>query len=284
MPPDYIPGDDDEEEGQDPGEEGDDKGADAEGGDDAATKQEPKPEDQEKEDASPTGEDASEESEEGEKPADTDAADIKAKLLEILEDRDEQNAETVKVQIADGIKAEKVAAAAEADAEAEATVVNDLFAKVDGEDELESDEALKEIGRRTVEVRKRAQIEAPIIEKATKEAAKEFDGIYQGGMDRLLKGLGYADVANSLTDADKAKLDPRRFDSKEDWTEAVGAAVRAKADGGSSGDAKAKAERRNGTAERARAGGGTTRLPRGRSDDEAEGKGQTAREYILGKK
>ena len=281
MPPDYIPGDDDEEESQDPGEEGDDKGADAEGGDDAATKQEPKPEDQEKEDASPTGEDASEESEEGKITAETDAADIKAKLLEILEDRDTQNAETVKVQIAQGIKAERVAAEAEASAEAEAAVVNDLFTKARSEDVDESKLALEELGRRTVEVRERAKLEAPIVEKARKEAAQEFDQVYQTGMDRLLIGLGYADVANSLTDTEKAKLDPRRFNTKEDWTQAVGAAVRLKADGGSSGKNKAKAERRRATAERVKAGGGTARLPGGRSGDEAESKGQSARDWIL---
>jgi len=279
MPPDYIPGDDDEES-QDPGAEGDDKGADAEGGD-AATKEEPKPEDQEKEDASPTGEDASEESEEGEITAKTNEADIKAKLLEILEDRDTENAETVKVQIAQGIKAERVAAEAEASAEAEAAVVNDLFTKARSEDEDESKLALEELGRRTVEVRERAKLEAPIVEKARKEAAQEFDQVYQTGMDRLLMGLGYADVANSLTDTEKAKLDPRRFNTKEDWTQAVGAAVRLKADGEPSGKNKAKAQRRRATAERVKAGGGTARLPGGRSGDEAETKGQSARDWIL---
>lgn len=276
MPPEYLPGDDDEET---PGEEGgDEKEAPAEGGDDAA-KEEPKSEDQGKQDGSPTEEDTSEESEEGEEPSDTSAADIQAKLMSILEDRDDH----IEEKISEGIKSREVAAKAEVEAEASAAEVNALFtrAKVSNEDDIDRKEALELLGQRAVDIQTQQAIEAPIIAKATQQAAKQFEGQYQEGMDVILEELDLADAAKALTDAEKAPLVQSKFTTRNDWTRAVIRAVKAKNKGGKAGTDKAKAERRKGTAARARDGSGTARLPRGRSDDAAEGKGQTARDYIM---
>ncbi len=271
----FVPGDDEEET---PGEEGgDEKEAPAEGGDDAA-KEQPTPEDQGKQDGSPTEQDASEESEEAETP-DTSAADIQAKLMSILEDRDDH----IEEKISEGIVARETAAKAEVEAEASAAEVNSLFAraKVSNEDDIDRKEALELLGQRAVDIQTQQAIEAPIIEKATREAASQFEGQYQEGMDVILEELDLADAAKALTDEEKAPLVQAKFTTRNDWTRAVIRAVKGKAKGGKGATDKAKAERRKGTAARARDGSRTARLPKGRSDDAAENKGQTARDYIL---
>lgn len=273
MPP-LMPDEDEETPGEEGGEE---KEAPAEGDD--AAKEEPKPEDKEEQDRPPSEQDDSEKSEGDEEPSDTSEADVRARLLDLLEERDDD----LKGKIADGIKASNEAAKAEVEAEATAAEVNDLFKRAEdtNEDELDREEALKELGRRTVQVRVQAKIEAPIVEKAKKEAAQEFDGQYREGMDIVLDELGLSEAANSLTDDEKAALQPSKFANRGDWTRAVARTVNNKANGGEAGSDKAKAERRKGTAERARAGADTPRVPRGLSGEEAEKEGQTAREYIL---
>ncbi len=281
MPPEYLPGDEDDEDQDKPGEEGDeDKDAAAEGSE-GADKDEAKPEDKGEQNDPPSGQDDPEKSEEDDEPPETSEADIKAKLMEILADRDDQ----IETKISEGIEARETAAKAEAKAEADAGEVLDLFkrARSDNEDDEDRAEALKELGARTLQTYDTAQAEAPIVAKAKKEAAAEFDGQYSDGMDIVLSEVGLADVANAFTDAEKVELQPSKFKTRNDWTRAVARAAFQKAKGGGGGSEKDKAARRERTAERAKAGAGTARMPRGQAGAEAEKKGQTAREYILGK-
>lgn len=283
MPPEYLPGDEDDEN-KDSGEGDENKDVDAEGaGKDAdADKDETKPEDKGEQSDLPTEQDDSEKSEGDDEPPETSEADIKAKLMEILADRDDQ----IETKISKGIEARETAAKAEKVAEAEAGEVLDLFkrARPDNDDEVDRAEALTELGARTLKTYDTAQAEAPIIEKAKKAAAAEFDGQFQEGMDIVLSEVGLADVANSFTAEEKAELQPSKFKNRNDWTRAVARAAFQKAKGGGGGSDKNKAERRSRTAERAKAGAGTARMPRGQAGDEAEKQGQTAREFILGGK
>ncbi len=279
MPLDYVPGDDDEEKG---GEEEAPAGGDADKEAVADTDKESESEDQGKQDDSPSEQDDSGESEEDEASAASDAA-IKAKLLDILNERDGDVDGIVEEKISRGIEARETAAKAQVSAEAEAKDVLDLFTRAADSNEDEDDRAAAqgELGRRNVKARDQALAEEPVRKQALEDAARQFEGAYRDSMDAVLDELGLSDAAKALTDEEKVPLVPSKFVDRPTWARAVVRAVKSKDKTGSAGTAKAKAERRKGTAARAREGAGTTRLPKGQSGNDAESKGQSARDYIL---